>query len=184
MTARWETPDHVLVAGGTKSGKTTYVIKYCHAMKRRGFEVLWFTAIPDPRLAALTQFVTHDKAQMLKWMKTHGRCVCVFDEGGSTVGRYDPEIEVTATQGRHPVPGRPGAGEHTCIYICQAARQISPTIRGMCGVLVCFRVDVMSAELLSRDFVEPKAELAPQLQQFEYLRIERFKPIQKGRLTL
>lgn len=178
MPREWQ-PDHGLVLGGTKSGKTTYVLMLCEQLKKMGFKIFWFTAVPEDRIKALTPFFTLDKAQALKWFKDYRRGIFVFDEGSATVGRHDPEIEATATRGRHKA-----FGEHCCIYIGQSARQVNPTVREMVGWVVMFRQGKKSAELLAEDLMEPRLINCVTLNQFEYLRYERFKPLKKGRLPI
>ncbi len=174
---------HGLVTGTTQSGKTTYVIFLCYILKKLGFVIIWFTSIPDARLRELTPYVTHSKDELLKWFWTFRRCIVVFDEGTDTVGRFDKEIEKTATQGRHKHPTLPG-GEHSCIYIGQAAQQINPTIRGQCAWTVAFLQGSASCEILVADFVCPGLRAAGSLGRFEYLRFERFGKLQPGKLTL
>ncbi len=155
---------HVLGVGMTMSGKSFLAKSIAASLKKKGIGVIALDPLRDPGWHA--DFVTDDAEKFLATVKASRRCAVFVDESGSTVGRYNPEMEWLATQGRH--------WGHRVYFLTQRGSQISPTIRDNCSELFLFRVSRKDAALWAEDFGFDELEQAASLPQYHFFHAKRF----------
>lgn len=81
--------------------------------------------------------------------------------------------------------GNPAAGGHLTHVIGQDGSSLLPAMRQQLATVYLFRCHPDLAETWSRQFAQTEIkELAPTLEQYEFLRIKAFSPVQKCRLAL
>ncbi len=153
----------------TESGKTTLARDLSKQYKARGIGVIVLDPLRDPNWHA--DYVTDKGDDFLECFWQSQSCAVFIDESGDAVGRYDLEMERTATKGRH--------FGHNVHYITQRHSQISTTVRGQTRFLALFRSSVDDCKIHAREWARPQLLDGAQLSQGEYLFCGRFQELQK-----
>ncbi len=129
---------HSLIVGMTRMGKTTLAQLLAREYQKLGYKVAVYT-VPgttdnppraDPRWN-FADYVTLDRQAALERFKASYKVMWFFDEANRTVGKYDPEMEATATSG--------SLHGHTCHYLAQRTATFNRTVREQCSRLYMFR---------------------------------------------
>lgn len=163
---------HSLILGVTESGKTTFGKKLAKSFLDLGHGVLVLDPLNDPDWPA--SFKTTDPAEFLKVFKASRSCFVFIDEAGMSVGRFDREMEMTATMGRHL--------GHSCFFISQRAKQINPTVRDQCGYLALFTSSLDDSKIHANEWNHPELVNASKLKKGEYFYCDRFNPVKHLRI--
>jgi hypothetical protein len=137
----------------TRMGKTTLAVQLARQLKAKGYPIAVLTVPgaggrPDPRWA-FADLVTTDRARFLRIVRdkdTWGPMLFI-DEANQTVGKYDPEMEATATAG--------SLNGMTCHYIAQRAATFNRTVREQCSRLIMFRQGPKDSAELAEQFGQP-----------------------------
>lgn len=165
---------HTLVAGQTESGKTSFAKKLIveiYNPKQR--PVLVLDDVGDAETWG-ADWVTDDPDLFLDTVKRNRSCAVIVDEGGSTIGRYNTQMEILATKFRHL--------GHNCIFISQRPVQLPKTIRAQCGAVALFNCCGSDCKALAEDFNAPELLTAVDLPQGSYLYKVRFRETMRGKL--
>jgi hypothetical protein len=164
----------------TESGKTTLAKAIAAAQRKaeRGVIVL------DPLHSQWDcDFQTADESEFLRVVWANQDCDVFVDEAGDAIGHYDKLMQKLATQGRHyAVRNGTYGGGHNCYFICQRSKMISPTVRTQCRILFAFHQAREDAEILAREYGYEELLECSALAQGEYLQVQRFKGVTKGRI--
>lgn len=153
----------------TESGKTTLARHLAHEYKRKGIGVIVLDPLRDPGWRA--DFCTDNPEQFLECFWGSESCAVFIDESGDAVGKYDLEMQQTATKGRH--------FGHNVHYITQRHAQLSATVRAQTRFLALFRSSLDDCKLHAREWARPELLEGANLNQGEYLFCGRFQPLQK-----
>lgn len=165
---------HTLVVGMSEIGKTTLCKRLAKEHRKQGFKVIVLTAVWEDWDC---DFMTDDQDEFLDVFWKSQSCIAFMDEGGSTVGRYNNAMILTATQGRH--------WGHSCYYIVQNAVLIAPVIRDQCRQLICFNCSDREAERLAENYKEPLIQqMATDLPRGDYIRTHRFQEDDQPKTTM
>lgn len=167
---------HGLILGIINTGKTTLAIQIAkQQVKRR--EVIWYSPIRDPRLNFVSLFISdREKFLALVTNPKFKNALIVFDESSQTLPASDKEASAFVVVARH-------AG-HQLLIIAQRASQVNKTAREQCSQAFVFRQGPDDAELLARQFSEPRLRECPNLKKGEYLHVISTEGIWKGDLKL
>ena len=149
---------HSLILGMTETGKTTLARDLASAYRKQGWKNIALDPLRDPRWPV--DFITDDGDEFLEVFWASRRCMVFMDEGGESVGRYEMEMQKTATRGRHL--------GHSCHFIAQSAVQLAPIIRDQCTHLFLFCSGAKSGKTLAEEFNAPELELCVALKRGEY----------------
>lgn len=163
---------HTLILGGQGSGKSHAAHKLAGRDVKAGLPVF----IHDPhgtRSAWPTSpLVYHfDSVELLmKALRESQRVKAYIEESGECVGRGRDAVDKQwlATGSRK--------WGHVVTFIAQEAQQILPVIRKNCTRGLIFRQSMTNAKLLANDFADDGLLRITDLQQYEFLYVERFKP--------
>jgi DNA helicase HerA-like ATPase len=162
----------------TASGKTTLMANLIQEYRKprsgQSIKVIVYDPMHDPRLKA--DFNTASIEKFLAVCQDSQSCMCVVDESGEVIGRYDSEYFWLATRSRHY--------GHKMHFIAQRANQISKTVRDQCSQIFIFRQSKDDSKLLAAEFGDDLILDAANLQQGEYIFAGRFQKAQKMRLPL
>jgi len=142
----------------TETGKTSLARNLCAHYRRKDFETIVLDPLRDPRWGA--SFITSDGDEFLDICKRSKKCMLFMDEGSESVGRYDTEMQWTATQARH--------WGHSSHFISQGAIQLAPIIRDQCTHVFLFCSGIKSGKLLAEEFNAPDLEICTSLKRGEY----------------
>lgn len=169
---------HVLIAGITGSGKTTYANGLVSVYEQSGIASLVLDPIGDERWKQHgAAFVTDDREIFIKTVHKARNCCLFIDESGEMIGHYNEEMFFLATRARHM--------GHISHFLVQRPAQVSPTIRDQCTTLILFSVSTKDAKVMADEF--PKARelilAAPGFEKGEFVRANKFGPPVKGKLT-
>lgn len=167
MATKEHTGSHSLIVGMTESGKTTLAKKFALAAQKRGIPCI----IYDPLLSDWGQgarvfdvFAEFEQAiEELPEPEFVGQLIAYafIDEADTVLSQSDRENWWIMTRGRHyglrvfPITQRP--------------KLISPTARGQCATLYCFRVSADDAKALAADFSDEGIKAAAGLAQGAFL---------------
>ncbi len=169
---------HGLFIGMSESGKTTLAMQIAATLRQR-----WTIAVLDGRRTPAWQKLAHFWARTPAELKHYlfvtaraekKRCMVFIDEAGSYCGVHQKENHDFATQGRHD--------GHSVFFISQRATQIAPIIREQCKWLYLFHSSETNARLLKEDFNKNEILDAPNLDQGEYLYIQKFEKVTRHRV--
>lgn len=158
---------HILLLGMTGQGKTSEALELIKAYKAQRLPVAVLTPKRDdvPRYrAAGADLVTMDRNLFLKVVRSDkSRKVMVFvDEGGQTIGRYNPEMEALLTDARH--------NANTVHIIAHRwTGQVNRTVLEQCTKLICFRLGMRDAKNLVADWGHPELIQVPKLLPMEFM---------------
>lgn len=155
---------HKLICGTTMSGKTTLAKRLAALYRAKGRKVIVLDELLDPEWNA--DFITDspEKFQDVFWASRN--CAVFIDEAGDSVGRYNKEMNMTATRGRH--------WGHICHYISQRPSMLSRNVISQCLEGYAFLLETEDAETLAKRFVLPPLKEASNLSQGEYIYFKRF----------
>lgn len=149
---------HSLILGMTEMGKTTLARALSAAYRKQGFKNIVLDPLRDPRWSA--DFITSDGDEFLDIAKRSKRCMLFMDEGSESVGRYNFEMQWTATQSRH--------WGHSSHFIAQGAVQLAPIVRDQCSRVFLFCCGARNGKLLAEEFNAPELDLCVSLLPGEY----------------
>lgn len=160
---------HYIIIGMTESGKTTLAKIVCRKTSEKAK-----TAVLDPLRSQDwgATFQTDDPDEFLKYLRENKSHVVFVDEGATTIGRFNEEMEWLATQSRH--------WGHSCFFISQRATQMATTIRHQCSKAYIFAVGSKDAEMFAEEWNEPGLKNLPRIQKGEFYLVSRFGALQKG----
>lgn len=165
---------HILVVGMTESGKTKLAQSICWQFQMNGIKTAILDPLSDPAWRA--DYQTRNRYEFLQVVKNSRQIVCVVDEAGESVGKYNDEMFWLATRARHY--------GHVSIFISQRAQQLSPTVRDQCPNLYMFCVSRKDAKILSEEHNREELERASELKKGEFFRSVKMGSIHKGRIDL
>lgn len=170
---------HVLIAGITGCGKTTYGVDLVRVYKEKlGMESIVLDPIGDARWkqngAAL---VFEDADKFVKAVNKSQNCMLFIDESGEMIGQYNKEMFFLATRARHM--------GHISHFMVQRPAQVSPTIRDQCTTLILFCVSSKDSKVMADEFPKAANEIlsAPAFDKGQYVVASKFGPPVTGRLT-
>ncbi len=175
---------HTIIIGQTESGKSTLGKKLAAHYKTHKIARVVLDPMRDPgwhpesagkNAEGFVMF--DDPGEFLAYIKNPDQCIgcAIFiDEGGSMLNKYDKEFEWVTTQSRQH--------GHAAHIMTQRAQQISMTTRSQCSILYTFNINPDDAKIYAREFNEPVVQEAAGLQQGHFIRVQRFKPLQRGKL--
>jgi energy-coupling factor transporter ATP-binding protein EcfA2 len=169
---------HNLIIGRTGCGKSTLAKQKAKIFKkkfRRRVAVL--TAVPDSKDWCCDVYFNSPK-KFVQFVFSHTNYILFIDEGGTTIGRYNYEMEKVATMGRHY--------GHLAYFIAQRAKQISLTVRCQCSNVFVFKSSASDIKDIDNEFV-CKGELfknVENLKKFEYLYALDDSPVKKGKVSI
>lgn len=164
---------HSLILGQTESGKTTLakqLARHFREVRRKGVIVL--DPMNDPEWPA--DFRTSDPRKFLDVFWANRELYAFIDESGKMVGRYDSEMEETATVGRH--------WGHSCLYLSQRGAQLNATVRAQCRHLFLFTMAKDDCKILANEYNSPELLTATALPQGHFMHKARFGELQRGKL--
>jgi hypothetical protein len=170
---------HTHVTGITESGKSTLVMHLMRDFRRQGHPTMALTAV-EPDLAkwrSVCDYVTMDPdafARVFWSPRTRGAMVAI-DEGPEFIGRWDQTLKRCFTMGRHQ-----GA---SVFAIGQRVTELNRTVRSQCRQAIAFQQDASDAAALVKDFGKKELHQVAQLPQYEYLVVQRFGEVRRGRVT-
>lgn len=157
---------HLLICGATESGKTTLarilVRTWCRAGK--------YALIYDPYESHwYCKDVYTDIDMFIDEAKHRKNCMVVVDESGLALDRHDKEHLWLATESRHY--------GHSVIFVSQRPQLLSPNIRHQTQICYMFGMTPDDTYIISQDYNHPEVSTMEPLQQFQCLKIRRFKPV-------
>lgn len=153
---------HMLIAGTTGSGKTVLANRMAQSFIADRRAVMVY----DPILANWNaDAITDKETDFLWWFKKSKNCIAIIDEAGQVVGQNNEPMIRCATQGRH--------FGHSCIFITQRPKQLSPTVRHNCGALALFRSSPKDCEEMCNDWCIEKLSDTSRLGVGEFYYCER-----------
>lgn len=156
-----------MILGVTECGKTTLGKSMAAAFLNAGYGVIVLDPLADPAWPAT--FKTTDPAEFLSVFKKSRRCFVFIDEAGKSVGRFDSEMEQTATMGRH--------FGHSCFYLSQRAKQINLTVRDQCSYLALFTSSLEDSKIHANEWNHQELTGAYKLPKGQYFYCDRFNPV-------
>lgn len=154
---------HSLLIGMTEMGKTTLARELARSFRSRGFKNIVLDPLRDPKWPA--DFITSDSAEFLEVCQASRKCMLFMDEGSQSVGRYNVEMQWTATQARH--------WGHSAFFLCQGATQLAPVIRDNCSKVFVYCCGARNGRLLAEEFNAPDLEMCVSLLPHEYFAVTR-----------
>ena len=165
---------HMLISGQTESGKSSFARRLITDVFNPANRPVLVLDDVAGREYWGADWVTDDPVLFLKTVRDNLNCAAIVDEGGSTIGRYNTEMEQLATKMRHL--------GHNCVFISQRPVLLPKTIRTQCGAAVVFNSCAADCKALAEDFNAPELMQGTELEQGEYLYKVRFRPTRRGRL--
>ena len=171
---------HSLFIGQTMSGKTTLAKKLANWYLNHDIGVVVLDPMSDPgwNESGNPKFASFTNPQEFLAFVKDPDCVVqaalFVDEAGMSLNKYADEFQWITCQSRHH--------GHRAHIIAQRAEMVDKTIRSQCSTLYAFNVNPEDAKTYARDFNEKAILDAPNLPQGHYIKVERFKPVQRGRL--
>ena len=165
---------HIIVAGLTESGKTTWALQFVKSLRSQfNPKVL----VLDPNLDEWDcDFLTNDSEEFLTVAKQEKSCYLVVDESGESLDKWDERFNWLGTRSRH--------WGHKLIVITQRASLISATIRGMCSNLIVFEQNWRDAKIWAEEFNDKQLLSASELTDYNYILKTRGKPARFQKLDL
>jgi len=165
---------HILIAGQTMSGKTTFAKQLARQHRRAGRLILSLDPMLDPDLIELSDYHTTDPEDFLRVAGINTRATCIIDEGGETVGQFARPMFKLATQYRHI--------GHICLFLVQRPAQINPTIRGNTAAVAAFALNRKDAAALADEYNCPDLVQVQDFPAGRYIYKKRFQPPVLGRV--
>jgi hypothetical protein len=164
---------HSLVVGMTLSGKTTLCRLLARGYRRRGYATAVLDPLRDPNWKA--DFLTPRRDDFMRYVKRATSHALFVDESGSSIDKNDPSNDWLTTTARHL--------GHVSHFIAHRPQQLSPTLRLQCERLYLFSASQKDAALLADEWSAPElVALCRRLGRGEFVFVERFRPIQLGRI--
>lgn len=161
---------HTLILGGQGSGKS----HAAHLLAKRDVEAKIPVFIHDPHGTRSSwpsgsyHFNTVD--ELISALKKSQRIKAYLEESGESIGRGR---DATTYQWLSTGSRKWG---HVVTFIAQEAQQLLPVIRKNCTRGLIFRQSETNAKLLANDFADKGLLAITNLNQYEFLYVERFKP--------
>jgi len=153
-----------MIIGTTESGKTYLSKLMVQQFKQRGYACAVLDPFNDPEWGA--DFITADGEEFLKYVKRSRNHFLFVDESGTTIGRYNSEMDWLATTSRHL--------GHSSFFIGHRATQVSTIIRSNSHRAFVFATDLDSAKLLAVEWREPQLVTLANLGKGEFFMVGRF----------
>jgi hypothetical protein len=153
-----------MIIGTTESGKTFLSKCLVAEFKKRGYPCAVLDPFCDPEWQA--DFITANGEEFLAYVKRSRNHFLFVDESGTTIGRYNPEMEWLATTSRHL--------GHSSFFIGHRATQVSTVIRTNSHRAFVFATDLDSAKLLAVEWREPQLVKLANLGKGEFFMVTRF----------
>lgn len=163
---------HSLILGMTESGKTTLAKRLAAHFKSKGKGVIILDPMNDPEWPC--DFRTADGAKFLEVLWANRELYAVIDESGKAIGRFDDEMEQTATMGRH--------WGHSCFFLSQRGAQLNTTVRAQCRHLFLFTSAKDDCKVLANEYNCPELMQASALPQGHYYHKTKFGPLERGQV--
>jgi hypothetical protein len=163
---------HTLTIGQTESGKTLLNKSFCRDFDRKGIASIILDPLNDPDWQTPHRFKS--APEFLELAKASRSCALFIDESGSSVGKYNPDMDWCTTQARH--------WGHKTYLICQRAQQVGVTLRNQCSQMFVFNVGMKDAKLIAEEWSRPEIEGAADLPQFHFFWLRRFQPVQRMKI--
>lgn len=166
---------HVGVFGPGDSGKTTLVKQLSRSMWfKGGFKSL----VLDPNGEGTWgnhSLVTTDEEYFMRLFWANRRCFCVIEEATETIKR-DQEKNSLFTRGRH-------RGHKICV-VGHSGTNLLPIHRLQLHTLYLFRQPKSAAKIWAELFTNDDILKCTDLNQFEFIRCELFRPVTKHILLI
>jgi hypothetical protein len=163
---------HVMILGMTLSGKTSLAKRVAAEYRAKGIKVGVLDPLGDPEWNA--DFQTSDPGVFMQQFWQARQCAWFIDESGDMVGRYDKEMQQTATRGRH--------WGHRVHYLSQRGTQIARTVRDQCSSLFLFTTALNDCKVHADEWNKPDLRTAHTLPQGHYFYTDRFSALKRGQL--
>jgi hypothetical protein len=155
-----------MIIGTTESGKTFLSKLIVEGCKQKGFKCAVLDPFCDPEWNA--DYITANGEEFLTYVKRSRNHFLFVDESGTTIGRYNSEMDWLATTSRHL--------GHSSFFIGHRATQVSTIIRSNSHRAFVFATDLDSAKLLAVEWREPRLVALANLGKGEFFMVERFVP--------
>jgi len=155
---------HSMIIGTTESGKTFLSKLLVEQFKAKGFPCAVLDPFCDPEWKA--DFITANGEEFLEYVKRSRNHFLFVDESGTTIGRYNSEMDWLATTSRHL--------GHSSFFIGHRATQVSTIIRSNSHRAFVFATDLDSAKLLAVEWREPQLVTLANLGKGEFFMVGRF----------
>lgn len=155
---------HSMIIGTTESGKTFLSKLMVAELKKRGHACAVLDPFCDPEWGA--DYITANGEEFLSYVKRSRNHFLFVDESGTTIGRYNSEMDWLATTSRHL--------GHSSFFIGHRATQVSTIIRSNSHRAFVFATDLDSAKLLAVEWREPRLVTLANLGKGEFFMVGRF----------
>ncbi len=163
---------HTLILGMTEAGKSTLAKILVKGLKETGkVKIAVLDPVLDPDWGA--DFITKNPEEFLEYAKKNQNHFLVIDEGGTSIGKYNAEMDWLTTTSRH--------WGHSSIIISHRWAQLSNTLRANVSKLFLFALSIKDTDLIADEWRQPVLREAMFLKG-EFYVVSRFGPLQKGRI--
>lgn len=170
---------HTHITGITESGKSTLVMHLFRSFRRQGYPTMVLTAVEQDldRWRSVCDYVTTDPEAFNRvfWSPRSRQFMAAVDEGPEFIGRWDKALKPLFTRGRHQ-----GA---SLFAIGQRVTELNRTVRSQCRQAIAFQQDASDALALVKDFGKRELMQVAQLPQYEYIAVQRFGEVRRGRVS-
>lgn len=156
---------HSVIVGTTRSGKTTLALNIAEESKARGWPIIVFDPMLDPRFS-FADVHTSDKDEFLRAFFNSRSCRVFIDECVEVASNSDKDIITTATRGRHY--------GHQCFYISQRFTSIARNIRSQCSQVFAFKQHSSDADLIVKEYASPELKGCAMLPRGSYIYSDGF----------
>lgn len=163
---------HYFVVGMTESGKTSFAKAVCRQVKQLGYPTAVLDPLRDSGWDTDNQF--DDPSAFLAFVRSRKSHVLFIDEGGTSIGRYNAEMQWLATTSRH--------WGHSCYFLSQKVTQTSPIVREQSQRFYVFACGLVNLALIAEETREPELVNYDKLDKGEFLIVSRFDTLRKGRV--
>lgn len=169
-------PNHSLIIGRTGTGKSTLA----EIIIREATKIDRQSIILDPLLDTRWKkvgavLVTADQGEFLHYAKTHTNLYLFVDEGGSSIGRYNPAMEFVTTTSRHL--------GHVAFIISHRLTQLPIVLRNNASKIYLFASTKSDKQIVAEEWdSETIMDTQAKLQPGEFIEVSAFTPPRRGKI--
>ena len=164
---------HMVIAGRTLSGKTSFAKELVPIYKSRGIHSLVFDPLLDPAWNA--DFITDNQEEFMKVVWDNRGCAVFVDEAAESSGQHDKEFFKLATKGRHY--------GHRTHFLIQRYKSLKNMIRANLSEIVLFNVTKSDAKLIYEDFDYDEILKAHELKKGHYIHAKSMGGVTMGKMS-
>lgn len=164
---------HSLVVGMTMTGKSFLSKMIVKVLKEKyKLPVAVLDPLRDPDWGA--DFQSKDQSEFLNYVSTHKNHICVVDEAGTAIGKYDMSALALTTTARHL--------GHISWLVCHSLTQLNPTLRSNCANLYLFLCGLKQAKTAAEEWAAPIAANAAKFRVGDFYILTRGRGNKKGKI--